>query len=382
MRVGKLRSLDDFFVSRFGVAITDIVFDRRGEKVRLLQNDGHRASQIVFLDLVHVDVVDADLPVGDVIEAVQEVGDRGLSRARWADEGYFLPGLGVESDVMEDELIGAIAKVDIIEIDLALHPHVIRAGSIGMRMLPRPLSREGIRWYGSPGFIFFGHDEGDISFIGFGGGIHQFEDALRPGEGHGQHVDLVGDLHDRHREGTAHPEERDDDADADGRPGVRVSIGPYHADDDVKEVGHVVDHGAEDHRETLGLRRVVAKFIVKLVEAFFRGFFVVEHLDDLLAGDHFLDIAISRPKGALLPDEEFRGLGGDVEDDEQNDEAEAQDHQSKDPTGEQHADQNDRHGDQRVDEHRHHAADHFAQGIDVVGIDGHDVPVRAGIEIG
>ena len=60
------------------------------------KHDAQRAAQVGLFDLVDVDAVVADFTVGNVIEAVDEVGDRGLARAGRADKGDLLPRLGVQ----------------------------------------------------------------------------------------------------------------------------------------------------------------------------------------------------------------------------------------------------------------------------------------------
>ena len=72
-----------------------------GKEVCLLQNETQRSSQVLLLDLVDVDSVVTDLTVRDVVEAVDEIRDRRLSRA------------GIAGD--EEEPVAEIAgcKVDL-----------------------------------------------------------------------------------------------------------------------------------------------------------------------------------------------------------------------------------------------------------------------------
>ena len=92
-RVGQLRRRDAFLVGRVQLAVADVVHDRAGEQVHILQHDAERVAQVRLFDVVDVDAVIADLAVGDVVKAVDEVGDGGLARAGRADEGQLLPGL-------------------------------------------------------------------------------------------------------------------------------------------------------------------------------------------------------------------------------------------------------------------------------------------------
>ena len=78
-------------------AVADVVHDRAGEEVGILQHDAQAAAQVGLFDLVDVDAVVADLAVGNIIEAVDQVGDGGLARAGGAHKGDLLARLGVEA---------------------------------------------------------------------------------------------------------------------------------------------------------------------------------------------------------------------------------------------------------------------------------------------
>ena len=71
----------------------------------VLQDDAERAAQVGLFDLVDVDAVVADLAVGNVVKAVDEVRDGRLARAGRADKGDLLARLGVDGDVVQDRLV-------------------------------------------------------------------------------------------------------------------------------------------------------------------------------------------------------------------------------------------------------------------------------------
>ena len=71
-------------------AIPDVVHDRTGEQMRVLQHHAERAAQLGLLDLGDVDAVVADLALIDVVEAIDEVGDGGLAGTRGANKGDLL----------------------------------------------------------------------------------------------------------------------------------------------------------------------------------------------------------------------------------------------------------------------------------------------------
>ena len=104
VRVGQLRGADAVVVRGVELAVADVVHDRAGEEVDVLQDDADRMTEIGFFDAVDVDAVVFDLAVGVVVEAVDEVCNRRFARAGRADEGELLAGLGVERDVVQDNI--------------------------------------------------------------------------------------------------------------------------------------------------------------------------------------------------------------------------------------------------------------------------------------
>ena len=130
VRARKLRRPAALLVRRVESAVADIVQHRAGEEVRLLQHKAQGAAQIGLFDLVDVDAVIADLAVGNVVEAVNEVRDRGLARAGRANEGHLLPGLRVDGHVVQHVLALFIGKVHVHKAHVALE------GGVGQRAVP------------------------------------------------------------------------------------------------------------------------------------------------------------------------------------------------------------------------------------------------------
>ena len=103
----------------------------------ILEHDAHGSPQVRLFDLVDVDAVIADLAVGNVVEAIDEVGDGGLAGAGGAYEGDLLAGLCPEADVVEHQLILVIAEVHTIQGDAALQLGV-GSGAVVLGLLPGP----------------------------------------------------------------------------------------------------------------------------------------------------------------------------------------------------------------------------------------------------
>ena len=127
----------------------------------LLQHDTHRTAQRVLADVGDGDTVVEDLSFLDVVEAVDEVDDGGLTGSRTTYEGYLLSGVRVDVDIKKNLLFGGVAEVDISEVDIAL-----RIGK------------------------FF------CSMIHLGLGIHKAEHAFGSDSGVEYGVDLLGDVGD------------------------------------------------------------------------------------------------------------------------------------------------------------------------------------------
>src|SRR5699024_3798462 len=77
--VGQSGRLDALLIGGIQLSVSDIVHDRSGEQVGILQHHSQGPAQIRLLDLVDIDTVVADFSVGDIIEPVDQIGDGGLS---------------------------------------------------------------------------------------------------------------------------------------------------------------------------------------------------------------------------------------------------------------------------------------------------------------
>lgn len=89
--IGTLCRSDALFIGGIQSAVADIVHDRAGKQVDILQNNAQRAPQVGLSNLVDVDAVIADLAVRNIIKAVEQIGDGGLSRIGGPYKGDLLP---------------------------------------------------------------------------------------------------------------------------------------------------------------------------------------------------------------------------------------------------------------------------------------------------
>ena len=108
---------------------------------------------------------------------------------------------------------------------------------------------------------------------------------------------------------------------------------------------------------------------------------MAEHLDDLLAADHFFDIAVDLAQRGLLLEEEAGGLAADALDDHQH-HGDADQHEDGQPdVGHQHGDEYRDDGDQRGEHLRYGLAEHLLQRVGIVGEVAHQVAAGVRVKI-
>ena len=196
--IDELGGTDAVLVRGVELSVAQVFHHRTGKEVDILQNHAQRAAQVALADFVDIDAVIADLAVGDVVEAVEQVGDGGFARARRAHEGDLLTRLRVEGDVVQNGLVRHIAEIHVIQHDIALELGVGH-GAVMMRMLPGPQPGAGLAFHELavlPARI----DQRHIAVVVLAGFIHQVEDAFRARQGHDNRAELLADLAQRHHE--------------------------------------------------------------------------------------------------------------------------------------------------------------------------------------
>ena len=312
MGIGQLRRLDAVLIRSIQLAVADVVHDGAGEQVGLLEHHAQGPPQIGLGDLVDVDVVVADFAVGNVIEAVNQVGNGGFARAGGAHKGDLLAGMGIQGHIVQYRLLRHIAKVHVEHGDVALQFGVGYGAVRLMGMLPCPTAGALVGFGDIPVFVNFRVDQPDIARILLRLLVHQLKNPLRAGKGHDDGIDLVGYLGDGHIEGTGQGQKADELA-----HGEQPSAGKYReqaADDGengVLGIAQIVVDGP--HGVGIGARKVgiPPQLFVQLVKLLFAGILVGEDLHHPLAVDHLLHIAVDRAQRALLADEEFGGPARD-----------------------------------------------------------------------
>ena len=382
VRIGKLRRSHDFLVGRIQTTVADIIADGAGKQVGILQNDTERAAEVRLFDLIDIDAVVADLAVREVVETVDQVGDGRLARARCADERDLLTGLSIQRDVVQNDLIRVITEIHIEEADIAADLRV-GGGAVLVRVLPRPdvgLFR-GFSEFAV--LIVLGVNESNVAVVYLRLLVHQLKDTLGTGKRHNDGVELLRDLRYRLGERLGQLQEGRDNADGDAvsdHAGQRQRAADDR-DQNVQQVADVHHDRHEDVCEGIRARSILAQLIVERIELLLALFLVAEHLDDLLAVDHLLDIAVDPAERLLLLEEVLRGLTAQLLYHLEHD-AHAKQYEQRQPyIRHQHADEHRDNGHRRGKHLRHGLAEHLLQRIGIVGEMAHQIAVGMRIEV-
>ncbi len=193
---------------------------------------------------------------------------------------------------MEHRLVVGIAEVHVAKAHVAPQLH---QGAVGP--LPGPVAGAAVRLGEVFAVLFHPHQHG-AALVGFRLGVHDGEDAFGAGHGGQQHVDLLADLGHRlgdlthvHQVGAhgAHVEDAPQSQQAADAAGGGVV--------DAAQVAHSGHHGAG---VGLGAGGGVPIGGVEGGELLHGLALVVEDLDDLLALDHLLDVAVEGSERCLL----------------------------------------------------------------------------------
>ncbi len=119
MRTGRRRCLLHLSVSRLQPPIADVVPNGAAKEVRCLQ---HHARARLHSVLRHVSVVHAanrNLAAHRLKEAAEQVDNRALAPTRWSHQRDHFAGLHRQREVTQNGLAVLIAKVHMVEDNLA-----------------------------------------------------------------------------------------------------------------------------------------------------------------------------------------------------------------------------------------------------------------------
>ena len=121
VRLSDFGGFSDLVVGRVGASPADVVRDRSGEQLSLLEDESYLMAerfQVVIFDVL---AVHKHLSAVGVIEARDKVDERGFSRTGRADDRDDLAFLYVEADIVQHRASGGVrvTEIDVPELDRA-----------------------------------------------------------------------------------------------------------------------------------------------------------------------------------------------------------------------------------------------------------------------
>ena len=335
----------DLGIARVGTSVANVLADRAVEQPGILQHHGKLAAQCRAIPIAHVNALDTQRTAVHIVEALQQLDERGLASAGGTDDGDGLAGLRLAAKVVDDGLVGRVAKLDMVELHVA-------------------------------GALLGDLRGGLLLLLGRG---QELKDALG-GSGHRLHrVTHVAQLLHGLRE-VANVLDKALDVAGRGIAGQR-ELRAHHNDAHVAHVAHQAHKRHHQARQELRAPATNKEAVVLTVELLDRGLGAVEHLNDVLAGKVFLDNAVDGAQNLLLLSEvrlrEVNHHGQDNRCCRQREHGDAGKRQADRKHHDEHAD-NLRH---RRDELRHALVERLAERIDVVGDAAEHVALAVSVKV-
>ena len=335
------------FVRGIHSAIADVLPDRPGKKMDVLQDHGYVLSQKAPVDQADRDRIDQDLPFPDLVKAVDQARNGGLARSCGAYESDLVSLSGTEGNVMKDRMPGNIAE-----------GHMVKD-------------------HFSPDLL---HGKGLFSLLFLRLRIHDLKDPLSPCQGGKDRIHLHGNIIDGPVELTGIVQRY--------RQAAHVKAPRSHHDaartgsQGIDHVAELVGNRAHDAGTELGCLLCLSEFPVQIREFIGQDLLVSEDPDHLLAGNGLLGKGIDHAQGSLLGPvgcpAPFNDLPGD----------QGQDRGCQDGNGPQdqvrvkHENHSPCQGNGARNDLDQSGIEHLSHCIDIVGIAAHQVSRPVGIEIG
>ena len=134
MRVACLGRGDHLFVRRVGLAHHQVFADGARFQPRFLQYHAVVGAQAGAGDLAHIGAIHADCAAVYIVEAHQQVDQRGFAAARGAHDGHMLAGLDGQVQSLNQLAVGHIGEAHVLHFHLTLrvleHARVGRVGGL------------------------------------------------------------------------------------------------------------------------------------------------------------------------------------------------------------------------------------------------------------
>ena len=119
VHVSRFRSRLDLLLRGSLSAVGDVLADGPAEQPGVLQHHAEQSPQVVPRHLPGVHAVDQDRALVDLVEAHEQVDQRGLAGPGRADDGHRLPGLHLHVQVFDQRHIRKVAEGHVLELHVA-----------------------------------------------------------------------------------------------------------------------------------------------------------------------------------------------------------------------------------------------------------------------
>ena len=248
-------------------AVEQVLADRAVEQPGVLQNHAEMLAQVVTGDVARIHAVDGDRTALDLIEAHEQVDQRGLAGAGRADDGDRLAGLGLQRQVLDQRLGRIVAELDVVEAHQTLDVLDVL------------------------GVLAFGH------LLGL---VQELEDAFGRSQGALQDRGHRAQLTERLGELTRILGERLQVAQR-HRAGKHLESADDHHDHEVQVAEELRDRHV-DAGDQRGHERAIIQLAVAAVELVDRLVLLPVGADHHMTGEHFLHLAVDLAGGIPLPD--------------------------------------------------------------------------------
>ena len=258
--VGRPGGGDNLLQRRGGLAVGDVLAHRAVEEERFLQDDPDAGPQRIQVVVSHVHAVDADPPVGGVVEAADEIDHRRLARPRRSRQPDHLARLDREVHVLQHATDAVVAEADVVQFDSPANVHAGTGGG------PR--------------------EDGRL-------GVEHLEDPLRASRRPVEHLVHVRDAVHGAVEHVQVPDEGQQFADRHGRglsPGRRMveavddPPAPHQPDQHDAHLRAELHQGAKRGEHADQTQRLAVHLFVLVAEAVDLAVFLAEGLDHAHAG--------------------------------------------------------------------------------------------------
>ena len=334
------------FVGCLRAAITDIFTDGTAEQPGILQNHAKDRTQIAALEVADVITIDLDGTALYIIEAHEQLDDGGLACTCGTDDGDGTAGFGGGTQVMDDDLVGIIAKSDIFKGDTTFDGGRIDRGIFTVGL-----------------FCF----------------VQQAKDTLGSRHGRLQLVTDAGDLVDGLAEALGIGQHGLDVTNGDLAAGSQPCT--QNGNDNIGQVAHEIHDGADEAAKELALTGNLIEFLVFFGESCDGIILVVEGLEDGMAAVAFFNDAINAGQNALARLEKWLGALHDLHNHNAREGNNAQDGSGHGNADTEHHVKDTDNGGNRADDLGDALGNTLGDGIDIIGDIAENFAVGTGIEI-